>query len=257
MGTPPSIEIKHFKEVREENNFTQSEFAELLGIKNSTADIERGRTKLSGKVVAGLLSRFGINPLWLFGESGQKYLQLSKGDVSPKVVTVDSADNENIIMVNQKAAAGYPHNVQDVEWYHQLPAFDIPLPEFRNATYRGFQIEGDSMLPNYYPGEWVLGKAVADLDQASNNKVYVVVLYDSVLVKKLQKLPDPSKVLLISFNEEYLPIEVDVNDIQEIWQVNSKLTFNLDNPSQSGLFRELQESMEELKRDLKAFKKEA
>lgn len=257
MGNPPSIEIKHFKEVREENNFTQSEFAEMLGIKNSTADIERGRTKLSGKVVAGLLSRFGINPLWLFGESGQKYLQLSKGDVSPKVITVDSADNENILMVNQKAAAGYPHNVQDVEWYHQLPAFDIPLPEFRNATYRGFQIEGDSMLPNYYPGEWVLGKAVADLDQASNNKVYVVVLYDSVLVKKLQKLPDPSKVLLISFNEEYLPVEVDVNDIQEIWQVNSKLTFNLDNPSQSGLFRELQESMEELKRDLKAFKKEA
>ncbi len=257
MGTPPSIEIKHFKEVREENNFTQSQFAELLGIKNSTADIERGRTKLSGKVVAGLLSRFGINPLWLFGESGQKYLQLSKGDVSPKVVTVDSADNENILMVNQKAAAGYPHNVQDVEWYYQLPAFDIPLPEFRNATYRGFQIEGDSMLPNYYPGEWVLGKAVSDLDQASNNKVYVVVLYDSVLVKKLQKLPDPSKVLLISSNEEYLPVEVDVNDIQEIWQVNSKLTFNLDNPSQSGLFRELQESMEELKRDLKAFKKEA
>lgn len=255
MGPKPSIEVKHFKEVREENSFTQAEFAEILEIKKSTADIERGRTKLSGKVVSRLLSKFGINPLWLFGESGQKYLQLSQGDVSPKVVTVDSAENENIIMVNQKAAAGYPHNVQDVEWYQQLPAFDIPLPEFRNATYRGFQIEGDSMLPNYYPGEWVLGKAVTDLESASNNKVYVVVLYDSVLVKKLQKLPDPSKVLLISFNEDYLPIEVGVHDIQELWQVNSKLTFNLDNPSQSGLFRELKESMEELKRDLKAFKK--
>lgn len=255
MGTPPSIEIKHFKEIREENNYTQAEFADLLEIKNSTADIERGRTKLSGKVVARLLSEFGINPLWIFGESGQKYLQLSKGDVSPKVITVDSADNENIIMVNQKAAAGYPHNVQDVEWYQQLPAFDIPLPEFRNATYRGFQIEGDSMLPNYYPNEWVLGKAVADLDQANNNKVYVVVLYDSVLVKKLQKLPDSSKLLLISYNEEYLPIEINVNDIQELWQVNSKLTFNLDNPSQSGLFRELQDSMNELKRELKSFRK--
>lgn len=255
MGPIPSIEVKHFKEVREENNFTQAEFAEILEIKKSTADIERGRTKLSGKVVSRLLSKFGINPLWLFGESGQKYLQISQGDVSPKVVTVDSADNENIIMVNQKAAAGYPHNVQDVEWYQQLPAFDIPLPEFRNATYRGFQIEGDSMLPNYYPGEWVLGKAVSDLESASNNKVYVIVLYDSVLVKKIQKLPDPSRLLLISFNEEYLPIEIGVNDIQELWQVNSKLTFNLDNPSQSGLFRELKESMEELKRDLKAFKK--
>ncbi|MGY5846491.1 XRE family transcriptional regulator [Salegentibacter sp. HM20] len=255
MGNPPSIEVKRFKEIREENNYTQAEFAELLGINNSTADIERGRTKLSGKVVANLLSEFGINPLWLFGQSGQKHLQLSIGDVSPKVITVDSADNENIVMVNQKAAAGYPHNVQDVEWYHQLPAFDIPLPEFRNSTYRGFQIEGDSMLPTYYPGEWVLGKAISDLDEATNNKVYVVVLYDSVLVKKLQKLPDSSKVLLISLNEEYLPVEVNVNDIQELWQVNSKLTFNLDNPSESGLFRELKESMEELKRDLKNFKK--
>ncbi|OEY71767.1 XRE family transcriptional regulator [Salegentibacter salarius] len=257
MGQPPSIEIKHFKEVREENNFTQAEFADLLGIKNSTADIERGRTKLSGKVVAELLSQFGINPLWLFGQSGQKFLQLSKGDVSPKVVTVDSSDNENMVMVNQKAAAGYPHNVQDVEWYQQLPAFDIPLPEFRNATYRGFQIEGDSMLPNYYHNEWVLAKAVPDLDQASNNKIYVVVLQDSVLVKKLQKLPDSSKVLLISLNEEYLPIEVNINEIQEIWQVNSKLTFNLDNPSESGLFRELKQSMEDLKRELRTFKKQA
>lgn len=254
MKNLQSLEIKRFKEVREENNFTQAEFADLLGVKHTTADIERGRTKLSGKVVAGLLSRFGINPLWLFGESNQKFLRLNKGDVSPRVVSINSADHENILMVSQKAAAGYPHNVQDVEWYKQLPAFDIPLPEFRHATYRGFQVEGDSMLPTYYPGEWVLAKAVEDLDQAVNNKVHVVVLYDSVLVKVLQKMPDPSKVLLVSLNQEYLPVEVQVNEVQELWQVNSKLTFNLENPSQSGLFRELKESMEELKRDIRAFK---
>lgn len=254
MGTEISIEVKRFKQVRDENNFTQTEFAALLGIKNSTADIERGRTKLSGKVVAELLKQFGINPLWLFGESNQKYLQVSKGDVSPKVISLNSAENENIVLVNVKAAAGYPHNLQDVDWYQQLPAFDIPLPEYRNATHRGFQIEGDSMLPNYRPGEWVLGKAVSTIEEAANNRVYVVVLYDSVLVKKLQKLPDPSKILLISLNEEYLPVEVNVNDIQELWQVNSKLTFNLDAPSESGLLRQLQQSMEELKSEFKTLK---
>ena len=157
-------------------------------------------------------------------------------------------------MVNVKAAAGYPHNVQDVDWYQQLPAFDMPLPEFRNASHRGFQIEGDSMLPNFRPGEWVLGKGVSTIEDAVNNRVYVVVLYDSVLVKKLQKLPDASKVLLISLNEEYLPIEINVNDIQELWQVNSKLTFNLDSPSESGLLKQLQQSMEELKSEFKTFK---
>ena len=52
------IEIKRFKEIRDENQFTQAEFAERLGVKNTTADIERGRTKLSGTVVMELLKQF-------------------------------------------------------------------------------------------------------------------------------------------------------------------------------------------------------
>jgi len=105
---------------------------------------------------------------------------LHNGDVSPKVVTVDAQNNENIVLVNVKAAAGYPHNVQDVDWYQQLPAFDIPLPEYRNATYRGFQVEGDSMLPVLEPKEWVIGKAVNSLSELRSNALYVVVLHDSV-----------------------------------------------------------------------------
>ncbi len=254
MGTDITLEVKRFKEIRDDHNFTQSEFAELLGIKNSTADIERGRTKLSGKIVAELLKQFGVNPLWLFGESAQKYLQINKGDVSPKVVTVNSGEEENIVLVNQKAAAGYPHNVQDIDWYQQLPAFDIPLPEYRNASYRGFQVEGDSMMPNLRPGEWVLGKAIPNIGEISANKIYVVVLYDSVLVKKIQRLDDLFKIMLISINDEYAPVEVKIGDIQELWQVNSKLTFSIDATSESGLLKQLQESMEELKSEFKTFK---
>ncbi len=254
MGTDVTTEVKRFKEIRDDHNFTQTEFAEVLGIKNSTADIERGRTKLSGKIVAELLRQFGVNPLWLFGDSSQKYLPVNKGDVSPKIVTVNSGEEENIVLVNQKAAAGYPHNVQDVEWYQQLPAFDIPLPEYRNATYRGFQVEGDSMMPNLRPGEWVLGKAVPSITEVSYSKIYVVVLYDSVLVKKIRKMEDPYKILLESINEEYPPVQVLVSEIQELWQVNSKLTFSIDATSESGLLRQLQQSMEELKSEFKTLK---
>jgi phage repressor protein C with HTH and peptisase S24 domain len=152
------------------------------------------------------------------------------------------------LLVNQKAAAGYPHNVQDVTWVGSLPAFHMPLPEFRNATYRGFQVEGDSMLPNIRPKEWVLGRAVGHIAEASDRKIYIVVLHDSVLVKKLEKIHGmPHKVRLVSLNPEYLPIEVATKDIQELWQVNSKLTFGLEEPSESTLLRQLQESMNELK----------
>ena len=86
------ITIKRFIEIRRELGYTQTEFAKLLGISNTTADIERGRTKLSGRVVAELLKKFKINPLWLYGESNSMHLDTSKTSVIPKVVTVDSSE---------------------------------------------------------------------------------------------------------------------------------------------------------------------
>ncbi len=254
MENDLAIEVKRFTDVRRDLGYTQSEFAKLLGISNTTADIERGRTKLSGKVVAELLRQFKINPLWLFGEGTNQYLATSNVSVIPKVVTVDANENENMVLVNAKAAAGYPQNIQDTSWYRQLPAFDIPLPEFRNATYRGFQVEGDSMLPNLRPGEWVLAKAVESIQDVSANKMYVVVLHDAVLVKKLEKSPNGYKMSLISLNETYPPYEVDMQQIQELWQVNSKITFGLDATTETGLLRQLQESMEELKSQIRSVK---
>lgn len=244
------ITIKRFTETRRELGYTQAEFAELLGISNTTADIERGRTKLSGRVVAELLKKFKINPLWLFGESNQQYLETSRASVIPKVVTVDSADRDNMVLVNAKAAAGYPQNIQDTSWYRQLPAFDLPIPEFRNATYRGFQVEGDSMLPNLQPGDWVLARAVESLEDINANKMYVVVLHDAVLVKKLERAPGNSRITLISLNESYPPYEVEPAELQELWEVSSKITFGVDATTEKGLLRQLQESMDDLKKQL-------
>lgn len=246
--------IKRFKQIREENHYTQSEFAKVLQIKNSTADIERGKTKISGRVVARLLDEFNINPLWLFGESAQKKIQLHLGDVSPKVVTIDSENNENIVLVNVKAAAGYPHNVQDLDWYQQLPAFDIPLPEYRNATYRGFQVEGDSMLPLFEPKEWVIGKAVNNLSEVSSNAICVVVLEDSVVVKKIKKNEDVSVITLVSLNSEYLPYTIQTHQITELWEINSKLSFNIDANSDTASIKKLQEAMVALTSEVRELK---
>ncbi|MBM1107243.1 helix-turn-helix domain-containing protein [Aurantibacter crassamenti] len=241
------LTLKRFTDVRRELGYTQAEFAKLLGISTTTADIERGRTKLSGKVVAELLKQFKINPLWLFGASEQQHLETSKTSVIPKVITVDSSDNENIVLVNAKAAAGYPQNIQDVSWYRELPAFDLPIPEFRNASYRGFQVEGDSMVPNLKPGEWVISKAIEHIDDVSANKMYVVVLEDAVLVKKVIRKPNSNNVTLVSLNEAYPPYEIKPFQIQEIWEVSSKITFGVDATTENGLLKQLQESMEELK----------
>ena len=246
MNVNIPIEAKRFKKVREELHFTQQAFAEILSIKGSTIDIERGKTKLTGKVVMKLLHLYQINPLWLYGESYQKKIALTDENLAPKVLVTNQENEDTIILVNQKAAAGYPNNIQDVEWYQSLPVFNIPLPQY--ATYRGFQVEGDSMIPNIQPKDWVLGRSVSSISEASDSKIFIVVLKDSVLVKKLQKLKDSSKIRLISFNENYLPIDVDIKEIQELWMVNSKLTFGLDETTNNlGLLKQLQMSMNELK----------
>jgi DNA-binding XRE family transcriptional regulator len=255
MKNTISIEATKFKALREELRHTQQSFADLLDIGATTADIERGKTKITGKIVMELMGQFNINPLWLYGKSFEKYIDISRGDVSPKVVTVDTSGNDSILLVNQKAAAGYPNNIHDLGWYQSLPAFNIPLPEYRNASYRGFQVEGDSMLPNIKPNEWVLGRAVPSINEAADSKIYIVVLRDSVLVKKLQKIPNnPQSIRLISINDEYLPIDVKVKDIQELWMVNSKLSFGVDEPSESNLLRQLQQSMDELKGQISSLK---
>ncbi|GMN08966.1 hypothetical protein MTsPCn9_05780 [Croceitalea sp. MTPC9] len=244
------LTLKRFTAIRRDLGHTQAEFAKLLGVSNTTADIERGRTKLSGRVVVELLRQFNINPLWLFGESDEKHLDTTRTSVIPKVVTVDSSEQDNMVLVNAKAAAGYPQNITDTSWYQQLPAFDMPIPEFRNATYRGFQVEGDSMLPNLHPGEWVLAKAIEHIDHVSLNKMYVVVLQDAVMVKKIERKPNSNNITLVSLNEIYPPYDIKPFQIQEIWEVSSKLTFNVDATTEKGLLRQLQESMEELKKQV-------
>jgi SOS-response transcriptional repressor LexA len=244
-------EFRRFKQIREELKLTQAAFAEELGIGATTADIERGRTRIPGHAVKELLKKYHINPLWLFGESGQKHLRAEEVAMAPRIITVDNSGKENIVLVNAKAAAGYPLNIGDAQWFESLPAFGIPLPEYRNATFRGFQVDGDSMMPALHPGEWIVGKAVDDWDNLSTNRMFVVVTVDSILVKKLQKDSRSTYVNLVSLNPEYAPIRIDRSEIRELWQVNSKLSFDLETNPQNISLHALYQEMKELKEEVK------
>ncbi|WP_438962875.1 LexA family transcriptional regulator [Nonlabens sp.] len=248
MAQEISIEAKRFKQVREELGKTQSEFAELLDAGSTTADIERGKKKITGKIVTELLRQFHINPLWLYGNSYNKNLETT-GSTAPKIISMDTSERENMIMVPIKASAGYASNVLDTDWYQDLPAFNIPLPEYKEGSFRAFQVRGDSMLPVLQPSEWVMGKAVESVRQANDNRIHVVVTADTVVVKKLRKSQAQNQVNLISLNRDYPIIEQPVSDIKELWEVNSKLSFDLD-------IHEGEEAMISLKQGLDSLRDE-
>ncbi|MGI9526281.1 MAG: LexA family transcriptional regulator [Weeksellaceae bacterium] len=222
------VENQRLKQLRQEFNLTQAEFAEVLGESQSTADMERGKTKLSGKVVMTLLKQYDINPLWLYDESDKKYLKAYDADPLPKTITVNEDGHENILLVSQKAAAGYAVNMHDSSYLQNLPAFGFPLPAYRNASFRGFEITGDSMVPLVQSGDWVLAKAVSSMSDIINNNIYVVVEPDNIRLKKVQLLDKERKARLISLNPEYDPTLIPLENILEMWEYHSRISFGID-----------------------------
>lgn len=254
MAQEISIEAQRFKKVREELGKTQSEFAELLDAGSTTADIERGKKKITGKIVTELLRQFHINPLWLYGNSYNKHLETT-GSTAPKIISMDTSERENMIMVPIKASAGYASNVLDTDWYQDLPAFSIPLPQYKEGSFRAFQVRGDSMLPVLQPAEWVMGKAVESVRQANDNRIHVVVTADTVVVKKLRKSELPNQVNLISLNRDYPVIEQSIADIKELWEVNSKLSFDLDVHEGEEAMISLKQGLDSLRDEIAQLKK--
>lgn len=240
------IECQRLRIIREELNHTQTSFAKKLGIGNTTTEYERGRTKLSGQLVLRLLSDYQINPLWLYGESDRKYLNPETVAFSPRMISVDDVGKENILMVSEKAAAGYAGNLNNPEFYEELPAFSFPLPEYRNTTFRGFQVEGFSMTPAIQPDEWIIAQAVEQISNVKNGQIYVVVDQEGIRIKQVFNNKGKQQLILHSLNTDYPVSFLPYDQIEEIWEFHSKLTRELSIANS--------DKLEAIHRDIKAIK---
>jgi len=68
------------KEIRKNLGFTQKEFADSLGLKQgSYSDIERGKVGISGVLLKFLITKYRVNPLWLYEGTGGKFLDAGIG----------------------------------------------------------------------------------------------------------------------------------------------------------------------------------
>jgi len=164
--------------------------------------------------------------------SGFQLSQIEKGfdvDVTGNklrllTITIDSKGKENIEMVPVKAQAGYTSSYGDLDFIASLPKFKLPfLPE--NKTYRTFQIKGDSMLP-IPENSWVTCSYIENWENIKNGKACVVVTKnDGIVFKLVYNRLNEGKLLLVSSNRNYLPYEIQVSQILEIWQFETWNSF--------------------------------
>lgn len=244
---------QRFELIISELNLSPLGFSKVLGYSRADKiyNVLNAKNKPSFDILADITRKFEkINVEWLLTGNGEPFKSIEKctenhnkkhhnveegsykQPVLPKCITVDSNERENILMLDVRAAAGYPENIDNAQYLEQQPAFTIPRPEFQGATFRGFQVSGDSMEPTLPNSSWVFAMAVDDVDRVKDGLVYVVVLKSGVVVKRiLNRLKERRQLILKSDNSSYSIKTVDQEDILEIWAVKAFMSFDLGNRS--------------------------
>lgn len=154
--------------------------------------------------------------------------------IAPKVVTVDKSGNDNIVLVPEKAAAGYLSGYGDPKFINKLPTFNIP--NIQHGTFRMFQVSGHSMYPTLHNGSFVVGEWVENwTSEIKDDRVYIIVSQlEGVTVKRvLNRITKYGSLYCKSDNrKEYPNFTVQPKDVVEVWEVKMHLSFELPNPAE-------------------------
>jgi transcriptional regulator with XRE-family HTH domain len=153
----------------------------------------------------------------------------------PRIITVDSGGNDNIVYVPVKARAGYLSGYGDAEFIETLPTFR--LPGLSNATYRMFEVDGPSMAPNVLHGDRIIGEWIDALDKIRDNRVYVIVHSSGVAVKRVvNRLKERGKLYLksdtVAHRHEFPTVEIDPEDVKEVWYGRMKISSDFSEPAE-------------------------
>ena len=217
----------NLKYLRKKSKISQGELADEFNVARTTmGDYERGKTEPNLEMLVKMSNKFDVSIHHLITKNLQlEELEIASTDkLKVLAISVDSDNNENIELVSTRAEAGYLDSFNDPEFIKELPK--ISFPNIPQGTYRGFEIQGDSMLP-MEPGSIVICSYLESIDQIKDDQTYVMVTKDRGLVyKRVRVKKDEKKLILQSDNETYLPYEIVYGDIAEIWQYYAHLSFS-------------------------------
>jgi transcriptional regulator with XRE-family HTH domain len=231
--------------LRKRRLFKQEDLAEKLDMKRST--LSGYENEVSQPTISALLTfskYFSISIDTLLNIDLQKLSelqvrQLERGeDVFIKggklrvlATTINSDNNENIELVNEKAKAGYATGFADPEFISQLPRFQLPFLS-KQRKYRTFQLSGDSMLPIPH-GSWVTGEYLQDWHQIISGHAYIIFTIDDGIVFKISEnlLEKNGFLRLYSLNPLYEPYDLPVSEIKEVWKFIHYISVELPEPA--------------------------
>ncbi len=256
----------NIKFLRKRRKRTQDDVANSLNAKRSTlSGYENRVAQPNMEVLMALSEYFNVAidtllkvDLQLLSESQMRQLE-SGFDVFIKgkglrvlVSTVDSENNDNIELVEEKAKAGYTTGYADLEYINELPVFQLPFLS-KEKKYRTFQISGDSMLP-VPDGAWVTGEHLQDWSQVKTGDACIIVTLDDGVVFKIVEncLEQDKELILHSLNPLFEPYVVPAENIREVWRFVHYISSDM--PESTTDMQNITRGLFELRNDVKSIK---
>lgn len=258
---------QNIKFLRKRKRRTQEDIAGYLQVKRSTLSGYENNVAQPGIEVLIKLSEYfnvAIDTLVktdLSSLSESQLSQLERGyDVYIKgsnlrilTTTVNSDNEDNIELVNEKAKAGYQRGFADPEYINDLPVFHLPIITGK-TKHRAFQISGDSMRP--IPNKsWIVCEYVQDWFAVKNGEAYIILTLNDGIVFKIaeNRLQKEHKLILHSLNKSYKPYSIPVDEIREIWKFKNFISHKIPEQNEEQLL--ISEKIEEMKTELDQLKK--
>lgn len=246
--------------LRKQKAITQNDLADQLDVQRtmiSAYEDGRSEPKLATIQKLCVILEVGLEELMEHDIENKGRRAMQKRGINILTIATNQDDLENITLVGQKASAGYLNGYADPEYMEQLPQFHLPNLS-RQATYRAFELAGDSMLP-LIPGTLVIGSYLEQPNQIKSGRTYVLVTQTEGVVYKrvFNYLADNGKLFLVSDNEHYKPYEVRGEDVLEVWEAKAFISTDFPNPGDKKkalTLEDLGEMIKDIQADLRKIK---
>jgi phage repressor protein C with HTH and peptisase S24 domain len=134
-----------------------------------------------------------------------------------------------IPILDARAAAGWPYTIDGTGFLDQRPTISLPFGWFQSGEYVLIQIEGDSMHPTIYNGDWAFVRRIEKNTDIKDGYVHIVLTRDGIVCKRVLNRPNKGQLALQSDNSAYSTYTVPYEEIISVWKVEMKMSAILRN----------------------------
>ena len=195
------------KKIIAAHGFTQQQVADMLGKSRANLNGMLGKDDVRTGLLEDISRVTGI-PL-------EDFLIGPRGAIFSRKTNMQDDDVTRVKLIPYEARGGMIGDFVDGVHDYDCETVISPIKGVDFAM----TVTGDSMMPEYNPGDRILIKRIDPNIFIEWGRVYVLDTPNGAVLKKLEKADDPEYVTCISINPDVSPFQVNVNAVRGWYRV--------------------------------------